>query len=49
MQQKTISKEISISGIGQHKGTENTIVLKPAGVDSGIIFVIKGKKYSFNV
>lgn len=49
MQQKTISKEISISGIGQHKGTENTIVLKPAGVDSGIIFVIKGKKYPFNV
>lgn len=48
MQQKTISKEIVISGIGQHKGTENTIILKPAPVDSGIIFKISGKEYKYN-
>ena len=49
MQQKTISKEIVISGIGQHKGTENTVILKPADVNSGIIFKIKGKEYPYNI
>ena len=49
MQQKTISKEITISGVGQHKGTENTITLKPADVNTGIVFIIDGKKYAYNM
>lgn len=48
MQQKTINREVVISGIGQHKGTENTIILKPADVDSGIVFKISGKEYKYN-
>ena len=49
MLQKTISKEISITGIGQHKGTENTITLKPADINTGITFIIKGKVFPFTI
>lgn len=39
MQQTTIAKEISYSGIGLHSGQETKIVLKPASADTGILFV----------
>lgn len=38
MRQKTISKEISISGIGIHSGLKSKITICPADVDSGINF-----------
>ncbi len=38
MRQKTISKEISISGIGIHSGRKSQITICPADVDSGINF-----------
>ena len=38
MRQKTISKEISISGIGIHSGLKCQITICPADVDSGINF-----------
>ena len=38
MRQKTISKEISISGIGIHSGLKSQITICPADVDSGINF-----------
>lgn len=37
--QRTISKPISISGIGLHTGTECTMTFKPAPINSGIKFV----------
>ena len=46
--QRTIKNSITISGIGQHKGTINTINLIPANVNTGIVFEIKGKKYLVN-
>ncbi|MFH0855333.1 MAG: bifunctional UDP-3-O-[3-hydroxymyristoyl] N-acetylglucosamine deacetylase/3-hydroxyacyl-ACP dehydratase [Candidatus Omnitrophota bacterium] len=36
--QKTILKEIHLSGIGLHTGKKTDLVLKPAAVDSGITF-----------
>jgi UDP-3-O-[3-hydroxymyristoyl] N-acetylglucosamine deacetylase/3-hydroxyacyl-[acyl-carrier-protein] dehydratase len=41
MKQKTIAREVSITGIGLHSGETVTIVLKPAAVDAGISFVRK--------
>lgn len=38
-QQKTISKEVSISGIGLHTGTQCTMTFKPAPDNYGIRFV----------
>ena len=38
MRQKTISQEISISGIGIHSGKKSQITICPAYVDSGINF-----------
>ena len=43
--QKTIKNSLIFSGIGQHKGTLNTIELFPAEVDTGIIFEIRGKNF----
>lgn len=37
--QRTIEKEVSISGIGLHTGTECTMTFKPAPENSGIKFV----------
>ncbi|MFC1726400.1 bifunctional UDP-3-O-[3-hydroxymyristoyl] N-acetylglucosamine deacetylase/3-hydroxyacyl-ACP dehydratase [candidate division KSB1 bacterium] len=37
--QKTIKKEISISGTGLHTGTQSTITFKPAPPNSGIYFL----------
>ena len=36
--QKTISSEISFTGIGLHTGKESTVTLKPLKENSGIIF-----------
>jgi len=37
--QKTISREISITGVGLHTGKEVTLTFKPADVNHGFIFV----------
>jgi UDP-3-O-[3-hydroxymyristoyl] N-acetylglucosamine deacetylase len=39
MNQNTIRKEISISGIGIHSGRKVSLTLKPAFADSGIVFI----------
>ncbi len=39
--QKTIAKEISFSGVGLHTGNKSNVTLKPADVDTGIVFVRK--------
>ncbi len=38
--QRNIEKEVSISGIGFHTGTECTMTFKPAPENSGIKFVL---------
>ena len=37
--QKTLSKEVNLTGIGLHSGTQITITLKPAEENQGFIFV----------
>ena len=37
--QKTLSKEINLTGIGLHSGAQRTITLKPAEENQGFIFV----------
>ncbi len=37
--QKTISKEVSYSGVGLHTGNKTTVTFKPAPVNSGVRFV----------
>ncbi len=37
--QRTIAREVSLSGIGLHSGAETTVVFKPAAPDSGVRFV----------
>lgn len=37
--QKTLQKEISLTGVGLHSGQEITLTLKPAAINSGITFV----------
>ncbi len=49
MMQKTIADKISFCGIGQHKGLENSINLYPADVNTGIVFVIKGQEFHYDV
>ncbi|PWU06430.1 MAG: 3-hydroxyacyl-[acyl-carrier-protein] dehydratase FabZ, partial [Verrucomicrobia bacterium] len=39
MKQRTILREVSISGKGLHTGQQVTLVFKPAPVDHGIVFV----------
>ena len=39
MKQKTVNKEIYISGIGIHTGVKSNITLCPAKVDTGICFI----------
>ena len=36
--QKTITREVSLHGIGVHSGVKTTLALKPAPADNGIIF-----------
>ena len=39
--QKTIAKEITFSGIGLHTANKAKVTLKPAAVDTGIVFIRK--------
>ena len=39
--QKTISREVNISGIGLHTANKSNVTLKPASVDTGIVFIRK--------
>ncbi|MBR6356122.1 MAG: UDP-3-O-[Alphaproteobacteria bacterium] len=39
MQQKTLSKEVEINGIGLHSGCASKLKFKPAPANSGIVFV----------
>jgi UDP-3-O-[3-hydroxymyristoyl] N-acetylglucosamine deacetylase / 3-hydroxyacyl-[acyl-carrier-protein] dehydratase len=39
VKQKTINKEISLTGVGLHTGNEVTITFKPAPINSGFAFV----------
>ncbi len=41
MRQRTISREIGLSGTGLHTGNESQMVLKPAPTNSGIVFIRK--------
>ncbi len=47
--QKTIKNEITISGIGQHKGTINTLTILPANPNTGIVFDLNGEIFKLNV
>lgn len=47
--QNTIKNEITISGIGQHKGTINTLTLSPASENTGIVFDLKGEIFKLNI
>ena len=47
--QNTIKNEITISGIGQHKGTINTLTLFPAYENTGIVFDLNGELFKLNV
>jgi len=37
--QRTIGKEVTISGISLHLGSESRLTFKPAPPDSGVVFV----------
>ena len=39
MNQKTIKKTVSFSGVGLHTGNKTTITFKPAPPDTGVIFI----------
>lgn len=39
VKQNTLSKEISLEGIGLHTGKQVKMVLKPAAIDNGFTFV----------
>ena len=39
MKQKTLKKEIELVGVGVHLGLPSRIILKPASINSGIIFI----------
>lgn len=38
LEQRTIEKQISVTGIGIHSGEKVTLTLRPAGPDTGIVF-----------
>ena len=48
MFQKTISKNIKIAGKGLFSGEKVTMILKPAPVSTGIIFIVNGQKIPAN-
>jgi UDP-3-O-[3-hydroxymyristoyl] N-acetylglucosamine deacetylase/3-hydroxyacyl-[acyl-carrier-protein] dehydratase len=37
--QRTVAREVSLSGIGLHSGARTTVVIKPAPPDSGVRFI----------
>ena len=39
IKQKTIAADVSYTGIGLHSGTEVNMKLRPAPVDTGIVFI----------
>ena len=39
IKQKTIAVDVSYTGIGLHSGTEVNMKLRPAPVDTGIVFI----------
>ena len=52
MQQQTLKKQIVIEGVGLHSGATSVLTLKPAPVDSGVIFTRQGQNIAakyFNV
>ncbi len=44
MRQRTIKKEVSLSGLALHSGKEASVRLLPAAADAGIVFVVRGQK-----
>ncbi len=49
MYQSTISKSISINGIGLHSGNEVSMKLLPAAANTGIVFTMHTKKGVFTI
>ncbi len=39
LKQKTISREVSLEGVGIHTGNKARVTLKPAALDSGVTFI----------
>jgi UDP-3-O-[3-hydroxymyristoyl] N-acetylglucosamine deacetylase len=39
LKQRTLKKQVSATGVGLHNGEKVTLTLKPAAIDSGIVFV----------
>ena len=48
MKQSTINKEVNISGVGLYSGMKVNLKIRPAGIDNGITFSIKGETFSAN-
>ena len=44
MKQKTIGRSFSLKGIGLHSGRPAEIVVAPAPADTGLVFLVDGKK-----
>ena len=44
MRQQTIKRQVSLSGIGLHSGEPSTLTFKPAGENTGIVFIKAGEK-----
>ena len=38
LKQRTLKKQVSATGVGLHNGEKVTLTLKPAAIDSGIVF-----------
>ena len=49
MYQKTINKEIVISGVGLHTGVITNVNIKPARANTGIIFQNCSTKNNFSI
>ncbi|MDR1476981.1 MAG: UDP-3-O-acyl-N-acetylglucosamine deacetylase [Rickettsiales bacterium] len=47
--QKTLASEVRIEGIGQHRGTENSLLVRPAPANCGIVFSIGGREFPLSV
>lgn len=44
MKQQTFEREIELKGVGLHSGLENVMKVKPAAVDTGIVFLQNGER-----
>ena len=47
--QRTIESEVSFSGIGLHTGEHSNLCLKPAQVDTGIVFILLDGSKKINI